>query len=1218
AGVLALGVLGVLPTVAATANPVPSQSGTPGPGDTSSLVTTSEPAPSSEPTPSVLTTSPVQPTDQPELPAGPVPTADWILPVGGGVPIMPLDDPPSPPHITVPDLIVSKTVAPGFAPGNVVTYTIVVSNFGWTADAGWTMVDTLPPDAGMTPVSVTVDPVGAADCAISGLDVTCTGAPLDAWGNVVFTLEASTSPTAAACVTNQATATVADTQTEYDPADNQASATTCPATVALTKTPTPDVYTASGQAIDYAFTVTNTSDPQVDPLMQVRLTDDDLPGLVWTAGLPGCAVQTDGSVLVSGATPGTLAPGESVTCHATWTTGSPAVGDVPNTARVVALFDDTILHASASALIVARNPDLGVTKSASAAFTPGDPIEFTVTVTNHGEAAALAGWTLTDDLRGVPGVTSVSADPQRSGDTCGVTGKVVTCTGAALEPGASATFIVTVGTAPSVAGCLTNQASVAVVDSQIDLVADDDTATADSCASLLTLTKAVDPGVYVAAGDVLHFTITATNDSGRALTDVLLSDDLAGLQWGTCTLRGGPDIPVPTVTPVPVLNPGQSFTCEATYAVVDADLGAGSVVNTVTADYVDWNGTPRTADAQATAQLAGVTLDKTAEVAHVDPATGVTTPGLDRITAAGDVVTYIYTVSNTGRLPLHGLTLTDPAATATVPGFTGVGTLDLSALVCQDGGGTTVALGAITLESGGVVTCRLDYTVLPGDMEPVALLNAATVTGLAPGQVPVTDDASVATPVVSSPALALVKTVTPSAGPAAIGAELTYTITLTNPGNVALRNVVLTDTFNGTDGPLTLDCTVAPDGATDAGDPYWALVASGDAPIVCTATYVVAQADAYDEAVADGLVNQACTQGWTPLGVKVGPVCDDVTTPVVAAPAIGVVKALDPAFPAPAGGYPAGGVAHYLITATNTGDVTLTDVAVTDELLTGEGAAPTVTCPTAAAGWPDGAVGRLAPGHSVTCQATYTVVQADIDSPAIQRDGVQDRAGATGVDPGGDPVHGTSNVVVIRVAAGLPAMSVVKTGTVASLDNISIWGADEVIHYTVTVTNTGTLTLRNVKVDDSSAFPWTTDPAAPGFSGAGTFALLCPATTILAPGAQLVCTGDYTAVQADMDLTAISNRARATATTDRGDSLSGASLWVVQVRHLVIEAGGSTPTPTQAPHIIIPTGGTAATTGTVVAWLSGGLIVLAAVAIVAVVWRRRRGAVAQTQPVTQT
>ena len=72
----------------------------------------------------------------------------------------------------------------------------------------------------------------------------------------------------------------------------------------------------------------------------------------------------------------------------------------------------------------------------------------------------------------------------------------------------------------------------------------------------------------------------------------------------------------------------------------------------------------------------------------------------------------------------------------------------------------------------------------------------------------------------------------------------------------------------------------------------------------------------------------------------------------------------------------------YSFAVTNTGAITLRNVAVADDRVAG-----TVTCP----------VTTLAPGASTTCTATYTITQADIDAGSVVN-----TATVSGTTPTGD------------------------------------------------------------------------------------------------------------------------------------------------------------------------------------------------------------------------
>ena len=149
-------------------------------------------------------------------------------------------------------------------------------------------------------------------------------------------------------------------------------------------------------------------------------------------------------------------------------------------------------------------------------------------------------------------------------------------------------------------------------------------------------------------------------------------------------------------------------------------------------------------------------------------------------------------------------------------------------------------------------------------------------------------------------------------------------------------------------------------------------LAPGDSE-TCTANnpYTVTQAD-----VDAGQVSDTATATGTDTPGNASPAASDtVVVPAEpAAPSVSVVKhgTVTPA--ADQHDIKVGDTIDYSYTVTNTGNVTLTTVSVTD------GTLGPVTCPTPA---PPG----LAPGQSETCTAdqAHTVTQADVDAGGATR-----------------------------------------------------------------------------------------------------------------------------------------------------------------------------------------------------------------------------------------
>ena len=168
------------------------------------------------------------------------------------------------------------------------------------------------------------------------------------------------------------------------------------------------------------------------------------------------------------------------------------------------------------------------------------------------------------------------------------------------------------------------------------------------------------------------------------------------------------------------------------------------------------------------ARPSAITLDK--KVNGGDHATA----GAALVVHAGDALNYTVTITNTGEIPLTVVTLTD----SLFPGF---------ALSCSQAPGSTLAAGAS-------MTCA--YTVTAGS----DATNVAAVEGLDGfGRRPTASDATFVN--VINPAIAITKT--PSPAQLTGGGDVTFTYVVTNTGDTALTNVVVTDDILGAIGVVS-------------------------------------------------------------------------------------------------------------------------------------------------------------------------------------------------------------------------------------------------------------------------------------------------------------------------------------------------------------------------------------------------------------------------------
>jgi uncharacterized repeat protein (TIGR01451 family) len=290
----------------------------------------------------------------------------------------------------------------------------------------------------------------------------------------------------------------------------------------------------------------------------------------------------------------------------------------------------------------------------------------------------------------------------------------------------------------------------------------------------------------------------------------------------------------------------------------------------------------------------GIALVKNVDGQH-------TTAASPLLVESGDTANYTVTITNTGQVPLTITALTDSLNS----GF---------AATCPQGVGST-------LNPGDHFTCTYSSTI-------TALAdNTAAVSGV--DVLSRTVDASdevVVKPI--NPAIALDKT-----GPAAahVGDAVTYTFTVTNPGDVGLTNVVLTDSKCSTAPVLQSQTGGNTDTTLDPGETW-----------TYTCPYTVAATD------GTSVKNTANVAGTDPLN-KQATATASWTFPVLH-PAVAIDKTANPT--SISGTAPV----TFSYKVTNTGDTTLYNVVVTDDIL--------------------GAIGTIAqldPGQSVTLTKTVTM-----------------------------------------------------------------------------------------------------------------------------------------------------------------------------------------------------------------------------------------------------
>jgi uncharacterized repeat protein (TIGR01451 family) len=198
-------------------------------------------------------------------------------------------------------------------------------------------------------------------------------------------------------------------------------------------------------------------------------------------------------------------------------------------------------------------------------------------------------------------------------------------------------------------------------------------------------------------------------------------------------------------------------------------------------------------------------------------------------------------------------------------------------------------------------------------------------------------------------------------------------------------------------------------------------------------------------------------------------------------------------------------VITYQYVVDNTGNVTLSGVALTDAGPTFDGNAATnaLSALTLTSG-DTNANNLLETTETWTYTATYILAQADVDNSAGVTDGVANAVVAVANDPQAIPAVqdvGT-NLTATATIPATPSLTIDKTADTAGPLIVG-----QVVNYTYLVTNTGNVTITGVDVNET-AFNGTGTPV-PNPSTVG--------STTLAPGGTVTFTASYTVTQADID-----------------------------------------------------------------------------------------------------
>ena len=618
------------------------------------------------------------------------------------------------------EVVKTSTTSSVSAAGQVVPYRFAVSNKGNVALTGITVTD---PKCDAAPAYVSGDSdadskLDLSETWIYSCSHTVTQAELDAGGNLSNTVTADSNESGP------------DTDTLVIPISQTP-------LLEVVKTSTTSSVSAAGQVVPYRFAVSNKGNVALTGITVTDPKCDAAPAYV--SGDSDADSKLD------------LSETWIYSCSHTVTQAElDAGGNLSNT--VTADSNESGPDTDTLVIPISQTPLLEVVKTSttSSVSAAGQVVPYRFAVSNKGNVA-LTGITVTDPkCDAAPAYVSGDSDADSKLDLSEtwIYSCSHTVTQAELDAGGNLSNTVTADSNES--GPDTDTLVIPI-----------------SQNPALSLVKSATPSTYSTVAQSISYSYLVSNSGNvRLAGPVTVADDKATVSCPALSTIGNND---------GFLDPGESITCTASYAITQADLNNGSVTNTAKASA---GGTDSNEDSETVTavQSPSLLLDKTASPISAD--------------AVGDVISYTYLVSNNGNVRLAGpVTVADDKATVSCPALSTVGN--------NDG----------FLDPGESITCTASYAITQADLNNGSVTNTAkasageihsnedkaTVTVTPPPPPPPVTPAPPTGEIAAVPAidLSIVKTDRPD--PVFVGARLTYTLIVRNLGPDTATNVRVAD-----------------------------------------------------------------------------------------------------------------------------------------------------------------------------------------------------------------------------------------------------------------------------------------------------------------------------------------------------------------------------------------------------------------------------------------
>ncbi len=459
----------------------------------------------------------------------------------------------------------------------------------------------------------------------------------------------------------------------------------------------------------------------------------------------------------------------------------------------------------------------------------------------------------------------------------------------------------------------------------------------------------------VKEGETIGYTIRVQNTGNQPLEEIRLTDTLNAA--GTiANIRGAEYVQDGKVTIFTIkdLQPKQTITITYEYVVLNADKGK-TISNAVVGPNPDPEKPGKEGDTETTVEDPKLEVNK--EVKAITAADG-TEKDVTAEAALNDIITYTVTVKNTGNVVLTDVHVAD----------------SLEGIKLAEG----QSFEFRKLEAGETQTITYTYQVQEKDLGSM-IVNKATATAKVPEDPedkpqPKDEDEKEVPTEDRNPSLKVEKEVTSKAaaedGRYIAGETITYKVTVTNNGNLTLKDVVLKDVLTRADGT-----TVLPDGWESDGQKIGEMAPG--------ATRVFEYSHKVTEEDLGGVLKNAATASGEPKLPNPDPEKpepkpegeDEKEVPTEERkPSLKAEKKVTSKPAAEDGKYTVGETITYEVTVTNTGNLTLKNIHVQDIMTRPDG---TQMIPSGLTNQVQTIEG-LEPNASETLRYTHVVTEQDL------------------------------------------------------------------------------------------------------------------------------------------------------------------------------------------------------------------------------------------------